>query len=114
MQIKFLTIYGSPIHGSSVAEAQSDLLKFWQQSIINSQVMPISNATVSFNDYSFSEYYNQEKLYTEICRSVLSGYNHELKNKYWRWAGRQYYNIEELYNDLAEEHRLMELVIDVK
>lgn len=113
MQIKFLTIYGMPIHGASAVEAQCTLLEFWQRSIMNNQVKPIDRATIIFNDYSFSEYYDQEKLCNEIRRSVYSSYNHLHSAQFWQWAGKHYYIFEELYNDLAETHRLMELTINV-
>ncbi len=114
MQIKFLTTYGSPIHGNSATEAQADLLKFWQQSLLKDQIDLIKTATIAFNDYSFSEYYDQEKLNKEIKRGVYFGYNHQLNAHYWQWAGKQYYVFEELYSDLSESHRLMELVITVE
>ena len=65
MQIKFLTLYGSPIHGDSLTSAQADLLSFWQKSILASQMPVIKNAKISFNDFSFSDFYDQEKLKKE-------------------------------------------------
>ena len=114
MQIKFLTIYGSPISGESIIAAQCKLLEFWQSSLINDQVKPITMATIEFKEYSFTEYYNQEKLCSEIKRSVPSGYNHLYNKQYWQWARKHYYIFEELYSDLAEDQRLMELTITVE
>ena len=114
MQIKFLTIYVSPVHGDSVIDAQCKLLEFWQQSIINNHVKPIQKAIVEFKDYSFLDYYNQEKLNNEIKKSLPSGYNHLHNKHFWQWAGKYYYVFEELYNDLADTHRLMELVITLE
>lgn len=111
MQIKFLTIYGSPIHGSSATDAQYELLGFWQRSVGYDQVKTIKKATVEFNDYSFEEYDDQEKLCNEIKKSICSGYNHLHNTRYWQWAGKYYYVFKDLYNDLAKTHRLMELVI---
>ena len=114
MQIKFLTIYGSPIHGSSAAEAQYELLGFWQRSVMYDQVKFIHRARVEFESYSFEEYYDQEKLNNEIKKSVFSGYNHLHNVPYWQYAGKHYYEFDELYNDLAKDHRLMELTITVE
>ena len=82
MQIKFLTIYGSSIHGTSAVDAQCKLLEFWHQSIVDSLVKPIQKAIVEFKDYSFSDYYNQEKLTNEIKKSLPSGYNHQHNKQY--------------------------------
>jgi hypothetical protein len=114
MQIKFLTIFGSPVHGDSAINAQGKLLDFWQHSLVNDLVKPIQKATVEFKEYSFFDYYNQEKLNNEIKKSLPSGYNHLHNKQYWQCAGKQYYVFEDLYNDLAEGHRLMELVITLE
>lgn len=111
MQIKFLTIYGSPIHGDTITNAQADLLEFWQKSVLNSQMPIIKTAKVSFNDFSFSEFYDQERLKNEIRKSVYSGYDHESKSQYWQLCGKKYYVFDELYNELKETHRLLELAI---
>ncbi len=114
MQIKFLTIYGSPIHGVGSLNAQYDLLGFWRQSIMNDQVKPIKAAKVEFKEYSFFDYPDQEKLSKEIKKSIYSGYNHLHNKQFWQYAGKCYYIFEELYNDLAETHHLVELVITVE
>ena len=114
MQIKFLTIYGSPNRGTTAMDAQHDLLGFWQRSLLNYQVLPIKRANVEFKEYSFLEYPDQEKLSSEIKRSIHSGYNHLHGKPYWQHAGKRYDIFEELYNDLAECHRLMELTITVE
>ena len=111
MQIKFLTIYGSPIHGANAIEAQYNLLDFWQRSLLNYQVPQLKKAIVEFNDYSFEEYYDQERLHSEIKRSSCSN---PQGMYYWQYAGRRYEVFEELYNDLARDHRLMELVITIE
>ena len=111
MQIKFLTIYGSPIHGAGTIEAQYNLLGFWQRSLLNYQVPQLKKAIVEFNDYSFEEYPDQEKLHSEIKRSSCS---HPHGMYYWQYAGKRYDLFEELYNDIAKDHRLMELTITVE
>lgn len=113
MQIKFLTIYGSPVHGTTEADAQYELLGFWQRSIMFDQVKVIHRARVEFETYSFEEYDDQEKLCKEIKNSISSYYNPLHNKQYWTWAGKFYYEFNELYNDLAKTHRLMELVITV-
>ena len=111
MQIKFLTIYGSPIHGATEADAQYELLGFWQRSVGYEQVKPIKKAVVEFNDYSFEEYPDQEKLCKEIKNSISSYYKPLHNKQNWTWAGCFYYDFEELYNDLAKDHQLMALTI---
>ena len=113
MQIKFLTIYGSPIHGATEADAQYELLGFWQRSVLYDQINFIRKAEVEFKSYSFEEYYDQEKLDNEIKKSVPSGYNHLHGAHYWQYAGKHYHELEDLYNDLAKDHRLMELTITI-
>ena len=114
MQIKFLTIYGSPIHGVTEADAQYELLGFWQRSVMYDQVKLIKKATVEFNDYSFYDYPDQEKLCKEIKNSVSSSFNYEHNTTYWWLAGKRYGIFKELYNELAVTHRLMELIITVE
>jgi hypothetical protein len=113
MQIKFLTLY----HNFSdleknLADAQRTLLRFWDTAIFNSQVPFIPNAKVTFKDYSFFEYTDQEKAKKEISQA----YGKKIKNgggiQYW-WAGEQYHDLDTLYNALAEQKRFMELTIEV-
>ena len=113
MQIKFLTIYGSPIHGASAMEAQCKLLEFWQKAIMHNQISFIQNAKVNFTDYSFDEYaeFAREKLIKEI--NYKTSYNLNGK-QFWQAFGKRYDVFEELYNDLAVDHRLMELTITIE
>ena len=111
MQIKFLTIYGSPIHGASAADAQYELLGFWQRSVMCDQVKPIKKAIVEFNEYSFKEYSDQKKLRKEI--NYKTSY-HLNGKQFWQALGKRYDVFEDLYNDLAKDHRLMELTIIVE
>ena len=112
MQIKFLTIYS--YSDTELCQVQYELLGFWQRSIINDQINFIRKAAVEFKEYSFEEYNSQEKLNNEIKRSLHSGYNHLHEVQYWRFAGKFYYDFEELYSDLAKDHRLMELTITIE
>ena len=114
MQIKFLTIYGSPIHGSTAADAQYELLGFWQRSVGYEQVKPVKKAIIEFSDYSFEEYQDQEKLCKEIKNCTSSTFNYEHNTTYWWLAGKRYDVFEDLYDDLAKTHRLMELTITVE
>lgn len=114
MQIKFLTIYGSPIHGVTALDAQYNLLGYWQNSLLNCQVLPLKKAEIDFTDYSFAEYPDQEKLCKEIKNSVSSSFNYEHNTTYWWLAGKRYGIFKELYDDLAVTHRLMELTITVE
>ena len=114
MQINFLTIYGSPVTSYTIEEAQSTLLKFWYQSVLNGNIKLIKDAEIKFNNYSFIDYHDQERLKNEINASVYSGYNYLHNRQYWKFDGKHYYVFEELYNDLAETHQLMELTITVK
>lgn len=111
MQIKFLTIYS--IYDEPL-QAQYDLLGFWQKSIVSDQVNFINKAVITFKEYSFQEYYDQEKLNNEIKRCLPSGYSHRHNKQYWQFAGTFYYDFEELYENLATDHGLMELVITVE
>ena len=112
MQIKFLNLY-NPSYDEPL-QVQHELLGFWQKSIVNDQVNFIIKATVEFKEYSFAEYPDQEKLNNEIKRSTHSGYLHSQNLQFWQWAGKRYYIFSELYNDLAECHRLMELTLTVE
>lgn len=111
MQIKFLTTYRLPGPGDGHIEAQYHLLKYWQQSLANCQMSAIKHATVEFNDYSFIDYYDQEKLIKEI--NYNTSYHLEDK-QFWQAMGKRYDVFEDLYNDLAKTHKLMELVITVE
>ena len=53
MQISFLTCYNYSDTGRQ--QVQYELLKFWQNAIISSQIDFIYKAKVEFNEYSFSD-----------------------------------------------------------
>ena len=112
MQIKFLNIY-NPSY-TELCQVQYELLGFWQKSIVNDQVDFIRKAKVEFKEYSFAEYPDQEKLNSEIKKSLPSGYNHLHNTQFWQYAGNNYYVFEDLYSNLAGDHHLMELVITVE
>lgn len=108
MQIKFLTIYGLSGNGGGHLEAQYNLLGYWRQSLINCRLYPIKQANIEFNDYSFTDYYDQEKLITEINYNTSYRLGGE---QFWQALGKCYDVFEDLYNDLAKTHHLMELTI---
>ena len=112
MQIKFLNLYNP--NYTEPCQVQYELLGFWQKSIVNDQVNFIRKATVEFKEHSFAEYPDQEKLNNEIKKSVPSGYNYLHNTQFWQYVGKHYYVFEDLYNDLAEGHHLMELTITVE
>lgn len=109
MQIKFLTIYN--FYDTDPAQAQYDLLGFWQKSIVNDQINFIHKAAIEFKDYTFEEYPDQERLVNEIRKSVVSGYDSDIKAQFWFIGKKRYTSFEDLYNDLAEVNHLMELII---
>ena len=111
MQIKFLTIYGIPGQGGGYMEAQYDLLTYWQRSLINGQMLLLKQASIEFKDYALTEYYDQEKLIKEI--NYKTSYHLDDK-QFWQALGKRYDVFEDLYNDLAKNHRLMELVITIE
>ena len=108
MQIKFLTIYGLSGIGGEHIEAQYNLLSYWRQSLINCRLYPIKQANIEFNDYSFTDYYDQEKLITEINYNTGCRLGDE---QFWQAMGKHYNVFKDLYDDLAKTHRLMELTI---
>ena len=116
MQIKFLTLYhdfDDPSYGKSCA--QDNLLYMWQQSLQLRQIKYISNAKVEFKDYSFFDYPDQEKVRKEIHNT----YGHKCKNKddnsfIYRWCEKTYSDLDSIYNALAKQKRLMELIITVE
>ena len=59
MQIKFKQAYRSEL---PLEAMQANLLNLWVQSLEASQVKYIKNAKISFDDYDFWEYPDQEKL----------------------------------------------------
>ena len=114
MQIKFLTLYHNfSDQEKTLADAQRSLLGFWESSVYTNQVPFIPNAKVSFQDYSFVEYPDQEKAKKEMANA----YGHKNKKtkaiEYW-WGGEQYPDFDTLFKALAEQKRLMELTIEVE
>ena len=108
MQIKFLTIYKS-----NAIAAQHELLGFWQNAIANNQINFISDAKISFIEYTFDEYieFDREKLIKEIDYKTM----HCVDDRpFWYAFGKLYDVFEDLYADLAKTHKLMELIITVK
>jgi hypothetical protein len=115
MQIKFLTLYHNfSDKESNFLSAQDSLLTMWRNAVYSQSVPFIPAAKVEFKDYSFFEYPDQEKAKAEIKRAYGSK-SKCIKNgvtQYW-WCGRQYPDLDTLYNALAEQKRFMELTIEV-
>jgi len=114
MQIKFLTIYHEFDNVEySKQQAQDSLLFMWMRSLQLQQVKFISTAKVEFKDYALLNYPDQEKAKKEIYQA----YSHRNKKtkhvEYW-WCGKQYSDFDTLYNALAEQKHLMELIITVE
>lgn len=109
MHIKFLNIYD--YYDTEVMQVQYELLDFWRLAIVRDQINFIHKAKVEFKDYTFAEYPDQEKLIKELRKSVVSGYDAHTESHFWIVNRKQYSNFEELYDDLAKTHHLMELII---
>ena len=107
MKITFLTLYHNLDNTQSYAQAQSDLLYKWEKAIRKNNMPVISKAKISFVEYSFYDYPDQEIL----KKNILNAY--EGTNGYW-WAGDQYEDYEILFKALAEQKRLMELIIETE
>ena len=112
MQIKFLNIYN--YYDTELLQVQYELLEFWQQGIIRDQINFIHKAKVEFKDYTFAEYPDQEKLIQQLQKNIASGYDADIESHFWVIGKKRYTSFEELYNDLAKTHQLMELVITVE
>lgn len=106
MQIKFLNIYD--FYDIEPMQVQCELLDFWRQSIVNDQINFIHKAKVEFNNYTFAEYPDQEKLSKELNYKTSYHLNGQ---QFWQALGKRYDTFEALYNDLAKIHHLMELTI---
>ena len=109
MQIKFLTIYDA--RDRDQRDAQSELLEFWQNSIVSSNIDFINTAKIAFTEYFLQDYYDQEKLTKEI--NYRTSY-HLNDTQFWQALGKRYDVFKDLYNELACTHKLMELVITVE
>ena len=121
MQYKFLTLYHDfDDKEKNLIDAQRDLLFGWWEITSGclaeksklSQIPFIPEAKVEFKDYSFFDYYDQEK----TKEYVKNSYGHKRKKKegggieYW-WCGTQYPDLDTIYNALAAQKRFMELTI---
>ena len=115
MQIKFLTLYHDfDDESTSKRYAQDSLIYMWQRSIQLKQIKFIPTAKVEFKEYSFFDYPDQEK----VKREISNAYGHKLKKKdgggvVYRWAGDEYPDLDSIYKALAEQKKLMELIITV-
>lgn len=115
MQIKFLTLYHDfDDREHSLYYAQDNLLYMWQRSIQLKQIKFISSAKVEFKEYSFFDYPDQEK----ARREIGNAYGHKLKKKdgggiVYRWAGKEYPDLDSIYKALAEQKKFMELIITI-
>ena len=116
MQIKFLNLYHNFDDVEySKREAQDSLLYMWMRSVQLQQVKFIPSAMVEFKDYSFFEYPDQEKAKKEIQEA----YGNKRKKKdgggwEYYWCGRQYPDLDTIYEALSKQKRLMELTITVE
>jgi hypothetical protein len=109
MQITFLNIYN--FYESTPAQAQYELLGFWQQSIKNNQINFINKAKIEFIEYSLAEYPDQERL----CKEINWKTSYHLDNKqFWQALGKCYDTFDVLYDDIAKSHYLMELTITLE
>lgn len=111
MQIKFLNIYNC--YDIERCQVQYELLEFWQNAIVHDQIEFIHNAKITFIEYTFEEYseFAREKLIKEL--NYKTSY-HLNGKQFWQALGKRYDVFEDLYNDLAKTHRLMELTITVE
>jgi hypothetical protein len=113
MVITFLNIYNS--NYDELLQVQWELLEFWKQSIAADQINFIHSAKVEFKDFSMLDYPNQERAKREVSNACVHKVNKAgITSIWWEWAGKRYYELDELYNDMAVEHRLMELCINVE
>ena len=109
MVIKFLTIYDKS--DTEICQVQHELLEFWQKAIVYDQVPFVTKATVEFIDYSLPEYPDQEKLHKEINNKTSYRLG---TSQFWQALGKLYTTFDELYAELANTHRLMELSIIIE
>ena len=110
MVISFLNIYN--YNYEERLQAQCELLEFWKRSIEEDQINFIHAAKVEFKDYSMFEYPNQERAMREASNACVHKINKAgAVSIYWEWAGKRYWDLDKLYEDMAAEHRLMELTI---
>ena len=113
MQIKFLTLYHN--FGNTernLAAAQDDLLYSWRRAIQLNNIKFISEAKVSFKDYSFLEYPDQDKA-KKMISDTYGHQNKKQKSIEYYWCGKAYTDLDALYTVLAKQKRFMELTIEV-
>lgn len=109
MVIKFLTIYD--YFDTEICQVQHELLEFWQNAIVYDQVPFITKAIIEFTEYALPDYPDQEKLNKEINNKT----SYHLGNlQFWQALGKLYTSFDELYTELANTHRLMELSITIE
>ena len=117
MQIKFLTIYHYDYEDLdniytdiNKRTAQEELLYMWQNSMQSNNINFINKAVVEFNDYSLFDFPDIEKAKKEIHNA----YSHKVgRDVVYKWYDEEYSDLESIYKALAEQKRLMELVITV-
>ena len=113
MVITFLNIYN--YNYDERLQVQWELLEFWKQSIVTDQIDFIHSAKVEFKDYSMYEYPDQVRSRREVSNACVHKINKAgAVSIYWEWAGKRYYSLDKLYEDISVEHRLMELTITVE
>ena len=114
MQIKFLTIYHDLADVEDAkSNAQYALLGMWQNSLLLQNIGFVESAKVEFKDYGLFDYPNQERAKKEIDTAFKYQAKKTDPVEYW-WAGKQYPDLDTLYSALAEQKRLMELVITLE
>ena len=109
MVIKFLTIYDC--FDTESCQAQHELLGFWQNAIVYDQVPFVTKAIIEFTEYALPDYPDQEKLNKEINNKTSY---HLGTSQFWQALGKLYTSFDELYTELANTHRLMELSITIE
>ena len=109
MIIKFLTIYDDS--DTEICQAQHELLEFLQNAIVYDQVPFINKAIIEFTEYTLPDYPDQEKLNKEIHNKTSY---HLGTLQFWQALGKLYTSFDELYTDLANTHKLMELSISIE
>ena len=110
MVISFLNIYNC--NYDERLQVQWELLEFWKRGIEEDQVDFIHSAKVEFKDYTMLDYPDQDRAKREVSNACVRKINKAgTVQIYWEWAGKRYWDLDKLYEDMAAEHRLMELTI---
>ena len=117
MQITFLTTYYTSEDPDykivSKMEAQDDLLYSWRRALQNNQITFIPKAQITFKDYDFFEYPDQEKSRRFIQKSY-GLYDRKIEPLQYFWACNYYSDLDTLYETMAKQKRFMELAITVE